>query len=94
MLTADIGIASDWITIGFPTSNGGGNRRLGQIDMFVLALRGEKHSWSVCEWNGVTCVKLLLVIESWLFRGEHNFIMTHLSSRIPSIKDTEILGGW
>lgn len=66
--------------------------------MFVLALRGEKHKWSdgkgIREWNGVTCVKLLLVIESWLFRAEHNFIMTHLSSRIPSIKDTEILGGW
>lgn len=75
-----------------------GNRHLGQIDMFVLALRGEKHKWSdgkgVREWNGVTCVKPLLVIESWLFRAEHNFIMTHLSSRIPSIKDTEILGGW
>ncbi len=75
-----------------------GDRRLGQIDMFVLALQGEKtqpERWKrLCEWNGVTRVKLLLVIESWLFRGKHNFIMTHLSSRIPGIKDTEILGGY
>ncbi len=55
LLTADIGITCDWITIGFPTSNGRvhwrgkGDRRLGQIDMFVLALRGEKNTTGAME---------------------------------------------